>query len=148
MPPIPHWLVFALAVFIPMTAILMSPPTIWTNKVLDALSVHPRLRNPHISTVFVYGVQLEGADRDRFVREFNNANYLFDHGIIPELSKNPIVVIVKQGKKKYEFKMYLYGDHMIEMIRYKNRKMVPYRISSPGLVDLLQSRMSYQWWLT
>lgn len=97
--------------------------------------------------VYVYGVELRGEERDRFVREFNHANYLYQYGVVPELSKHPIVVNIKQGRKKYEFKMYLYGDQMIEMIRVKKRKTIPYRVRSKELAELLEARTKYEWWM-
>lgn len=131
-----------------MLAFLLSPPTKWTNKLVDSFAIHPKLNNPEISSLNVYGMELQGRDRDRFILAFNNADFLFQYGMIPSLNRNPIMVKVKQGRTVYEFKIYLYGDHMIQIIRYKRKKRIPYRVTSQALEEVLESRVKEQWWIS
>ncbi|WP_306307180.1 YfmQ family protein [Alicyclobacillus acidiphilus] len=148
LPPIPHWLVLVSAVCVPLLAFFLSPPTAWVNRVIDSFALHPKLNNPEISSVNVYGLELRGRERDRFVIAFNNAEFLFEYGMIPSLNKYPIMMKIKQGKKTYEFKAYLYGNHMIQMIRYKKKKRIPYRITSQALEEFLEARVKDQWWIS
>ncbi|MCF8565488.1 YfmQ family protein [Alicyclobacillus tolerans] len=147
MPPIPHWFVLVCAVCLPMLSFFLSPPTVWVDKFVESLAIHPKLSNPEITSINVYGKELLGRERDRFILAFNNANFLYRYGMVPVLNQNPIMVKVKQGKKTYEFKMYLYGNHMIEIIRYKKKKRIPYRVSSQVLEEILELRMRDQWWM-
>ena len=148
LPPIPHWLVYASAVVLPLGAFLLTPPSLLMNKLISKFEIHPKLENPQISSVNVYGTELRGRDRDRFIVAFNNADFLFEYGTIPALNKNPIFIRVKQGKRMYEFTAYLYGDGMIQLVRHKGKRQITYRVSSEILELVLQSCIRDAWWVT
>lgn len=118
------------------------------NKLISRFEIHPKLENPLITSVNVYGTELRGRDRDRFIVAFNNADFLFEYGMIPSLNKNPIFIRIKQGKRMYELTAYLYGDGMIQLVRYKRKRQVTYRVSSEILELVLQSCIRDAWWVT
>ena len=148
MPAIPQWVVYAAAVVFPILAFAVTPPSIWVNRLISSLSIHPTFDVSRVTSVNVYGTELRGRDRDRFLHAFNQADFLFERGMIPELNYNPIFIRVKEGKRMFEFTAYLYGDGMVQMVRHKRKKNVPYRVSSQQLELVLQSCVRDPWWVS
>ncbi|GMA64869.1 hypothetical protein GCM10025859_53090 [Alicyclobacillus fastidiosus] len=107
-------------------------------------ATHPRLKDENISEITVHDVALRGERKAEFVEAFNNANFLYDGGVIKDLSENPIRVRFTQGRTSFAFEMYLYGEQMIEIVRIKNKKYLPYRVRSASLENFLMSLSTIQ----
>ncbi|MFD1674388.1 YfmQ family protein [Alicyclobacillus fodiniaquatilis] len=133
------WIIMILLALHIVGAFFMTPPTSWADKFFNTFAKHPKLKNENVSSIMVNGVQLSQDRKEQFVAEFNEANFLYDGGIIHEQSRNPIMVEIKQAKSLFSFKMYLYGDGMVEIIRYKKNKYMPYRVRSQALEQELLS---------
>jgi hypothetical protein len=119
-------------------AFFMSPPTFLADKFFSKFELHPKLDGEKVSFISINGVEINGEDKERFIQEFNEANFLFNGGFQPELDQNPILVQIQQGKQQYTMSMYIYGDQ-IEILRHKKKKYVPYRIQAPRLLQRLLS---------
>ncbi|GMA61475.1 YfmQ family protein [Alicyclobacillus fastidiosus] len=115
------WIIVILLAVHIVLAFFMTPPTAWANWFFDQFSTHPKLRPNHVSDVFINEERLAPADRESFIEDFNGANFLYEGGIIPQFKEQPVVVKIIQGKTTFLLNMYLYGDEMVEVVRYRKK---------------------------
>ncbi|MFB5191506.1 YfmQ family protein [Alicyclobacillus fastidiosus] len=133
------WIIVILLAVHIAAAFFMSPPTAWANWFFDKFATHPKLRPDDVTDVFVGEERLGPADRASFIEDFNGANFLYEGGVIPQWEEQPVDVKIVQGKATFLFKMYLYGDEMVEVVRYRKKKYTPYRVRSGRLEQFLRS---------
>lgn len=133
------WLLIVLLALHIVGAFFMTPPTALSDKFFNSFSRHPRLREEAVSSAQVNGKPLRDDEKAQLIQAMNTANFLFEGGLVQEQNVNPITVQITQRKAHFTFKMYLYGDQMIEVIRYKGKKYAPYRLRSQELESFLLS---------
>lgn len=133
------WVILLIFVVLALFAFLMSPPTYLVDKLVDKFQSHPNLDEDSISTIMVNGVEIEGEQRAKFIRDFNEANFLYEGGYDPKNSEGPIRVKIEQGSRVLIFSMYLCQDDQVEIVRHKGTKHASYRVQSGDLRKFLSS---------
>ncbi|GMA64563.1 hypothetical protein NZD89_04355 [Alicyclobacillus fastidiosus] len=123
-------------------AFFLSPPTAWANKFFNQFELHPNLRVDAISNVTIGGQPVSTEAVVQFVKAFNEANFLYEFGFNPQLSTHPISIKVVQGKVTYVYDFFLYGDGMVQAVKYKNKRSTAYRLKSYALEAFLKRFVS------
>ncbi|GEO24304.1 hypothetical protein AAC03nite_00890 [Alicyclobacillus acidoterrestris] len=133
------WIIMILLALHIIGAFFMSPPTAWADKFFNMFATHPKLKRDLVQSIKVNEIALEGEQLSKFVDAFQAANFLYEGGLIHGHDQNPITIQIVQAKDTFRFHAYLYGDGMVEMIRIKKNKHIPYRLRSTDLESELLS---------
>lgn len=119
---------------------VLSPPSIVVEWVVNKFALHPKLNSKNVTVTF-NGKYLEEEEKIRFTDYFNEALFLKKHYIFPgneklflhpENNLTPFVISVESGKKDVNIFVYRYDDH-VDVVKQCKKKVVSYSLSSEYL---------------
>ncbi|GGH84269.1 YfmQ family protein [Pullulanibacillus pueri] len=116
--------------------LLSCPPKRWVKWSLDKFELHPKLLITDV-TVTYDGRLLKDEEKQHFISEFNNGNFLKRYNIFPGYEEgylhpenNNTPFIIETAKAR--IMVYRYVDH-VDVIKQFKKKVIAYSLHADGL---------------
>lgn len=132
--PIPMWFVPVLIV-LAILSFLITPPTFLVNWFTSRFMAHTRLSSR--DAIYLSGSRLDGQDKERFIKCWNGAEFLYE---TEERPKNVIIdysVEIVRGKRKHRFLLHLFDTYIDVFRTTSKRRKMAYRVVAPNLTDCI-----------
>ncbi len=132
--PMPMWFVPVL-IMLAILSFLITPPTFAVNWFTSRFAAHTRLSSRDI--ICLGGSKLDGQDKERFIKCWNEAEFLYETEERPKNVTIDYSVEIVRGRREYRFLLHLFDTYIDVFRNTSNRKKLAYRVVAPKLTDCI-----------
>ena len=132
--PMPLWFVPVL-IMLAILSFLITPPTFLVNWFTSRFMTHARLSSR--DTIYLSGSKLDGPDKERFIKSWNDAEFLYETEERPTNVTIDYSVEIVRGRREYRFLLHLFDTYIDVFRNTPKQRKVAYRVVAPNLTDCI-----------